>query len=347
MNSKTSLFARAQPRVKLPPKLPPKVRQTRQSFIDLPGEIRNKIYQYYFQDTYRCELVGEGCDFNTHGPKTSKLQSNSSRTRLTKPHRETQSGDGAAQNPLTLRFPRCDRGRQQVMFGTSLYRGWLNPHGALILLCKQVCAETLPLLYNQITFVFEAPRRVESFLRRIPQASYSSVTKLHLYYTTYGSPGAASDVTWHEKHIESWTRVCKAAAKSFTNLQELDVDVWINEDAPKFNLRQKWLQPLLQFRRLTCDGQNEQSPDGAFLAQKPKTLTTVRVRVKTRLWAHDFNNNPPVAKACKDLHRLYGKGISNAILGAKEDDAMGLFNKAWEGKHKIWQHHLGFARTGW
>ncbi|KAF3034450.1 hypothetical protein E8E11_001430 [Didymella keratinophila] len=346
MDPKTSLFARVHPRVKLPPKLVTKAKKTNLSFLNLPGEIRNKIYQYYFQDTYRCEVVGEGCNFNAHDPKMFKLLSNSSQTRPRKPHTWAEGGDGQWPHPLTLRFPVFGAGRRSFLPGPVLYHGWLNPHGALILLCKQMYTETLPLLYNQITFVFEAPRRVEGFLRRIPQASHNSVTKLHLYYTTYGSPAAASDVTWQEKHIESWTRACKAAAKSFTCLRDLDVDVWINEDAPKFNLRQKWLQPLLQFRRQTCDTQKEDSPGGTSLA-RPKTLTTVRVRAKSRLWAHNFNHNPPVAKACKDLHRLYGIGISKAILGAKEDEAMDMFNKGWEGRHKKWQHHLGFARTGW
>jgi hypothetical protein len=344
MDPKRSLFARAQPRVKLPPKLPTNTNKASLSFLQLPGEIRNKIYQFYFWEPYRCELVGEGCDLTEHASKTLKLRSNTSHTYM--PHRYSHPDTPVRyiSVPKTIRFSRLHRpGR------TPNYKDkhWLNPYGALILVSKKVCVEALPLLYHQITFVFEAPRRITQFIARIPSQSHFNVTKLHLYYTTYGSPAAASDVTWQKKHIESWTRACKAAAKSFTCLRELDVDVWITEDAPKFNLRQKWLQPLLQFRRLTCEYQHGETSSGASLSRKPKLLTTVRVTVRTRLWAHDFNNNPPVAKACKDLHRLYGIGISKAMLGAKEDEAMDLFDKGWEGKHKKWQHHLGFARTGW
>ncbi|KAJ4411150.1 hypothetical protein N0V91_001523 [Didymella pomorum] len=348
MDPETALFARAHPRVKLLPKLAENAKSTNSSFLDMPGEIRNQIYQYYFQDHYRCELVGEGCDFDAYAPKALKQLSNTSQPMPSSTYKWTEGYRGSWFNPaLTLRFPVFRAGRRSSYPGPVLYHGWLSPHGALILVCKQVCVETLPLLYNQITFIFEAPRRVENFLRRMPQAIHNSVTKLHLYYTTYGSPAAASDVTWQEKHIESWARACKAAAKSLTCLRELNVDVWINEDAPKFNLRQKWLQPLLQFRRLTCDTQKDESPVGTSLVKRPKTLTAVQVRLKTRLWAHDFNYNPPVAKACKDLHRLYGIGISKAMLGAKEDEAMDLFKKGWEGKHKKWRHHLGFASTGW
>ena len=39
--------------------------------------------------------------------------------------------------------------------------------------------------------------------------------------------------------------------------------------------------------------------------------------------------------------------LEATLVGVKEDEAMVLFNKGWEDKHKKWQHHLGFARTGW
>ncbi|KAF1929704.1 uncharacterized protein M421DRAFT_4153 [Didymella exigua CBS 183.55] len=341
MDPETSLFAHARPRVKLPPK----ATKITLKFLSLPGEIRNKIYQYYFQDTYRCELVEDGCDFEAHAPKTFKLLLNSSHTIDTKPNKRIKSRDRTASKPLTFRFPRAHE--KSTLPGSRLHLGWLNPHGALILVCKQVFAETLALLYQRINFVFEAPRRITNFLRRIPQPSHSSVTKLHLYYTTYGNLAAAEDVTWQQKHVESWTRACKVAAKSLTCLRELDVDIWINEDAPKFNLRQKWLQPLLKFHRITCDSHQQESTHNRSRAIKTKSLEAVKVRVKTRLWAHNFEGRFHVAKACKDLHRLYSLGISKAILGAKEEEAMVLFNKAWEGKHKDWQHHLGFVRTGW
>ncbi|KAF2630842.1 hypothetical protein BU25DRAFT_438033 [Macroventuria anomochaeta] len=334
---KTSLFARAQPRVAFP-----KTKEAR-GFLALPGEVRNRIYQYYFQDTYRCELVGEGCDFTTAAPKTIKLLSN---TRTTKPRREMDRGSSTLDNPLIVRFPRLRRSNRTYSTGPRVYRGWLNPHGALILVCKQVHVETLPLLYQRITFVFEAPRRITNFILRVPKQNHGNVTKLHLHYATYGSPSAACHVVWQEKHIESWTHACKVASKSLACLRELEVDVWINEDAPKFNLRQKWLQPLLKFRRLTRD--NLQGSTGSkSLLQKPHTLDSVRIRVKTRLWAHNFEMNIRLAKACKHLHRLYGQGISSAILGAKEEEAMAKFNNAWNNKYRIWQHHLGFARTGW
>lgn len=335
MDPKTSLFARARPRVKLPK---PKKKRTL-TFLDLPGETRNRIYQYYFQDTYRCELVGHGCDLSTASPKTVTLALN----RATR-YRVKSRKDSLREGSLIIRFPRLRRPGLSARHDRPCE--WLNQHGALILVCRKVHMETLPLLYRRITFVFEAPHRINGFLHKVPQSSYNNVTKLHLHYGTYGSPGAASDVIWQDKHIESWTRACKAAATSFTCLRELEVDLWIHEYAPKFNLRQKLLQPLWQFRRLAhTDG--EEDLTGSKPADKKLCTLKVFVRVRTRLFLHHFGMNTRLAKACKHLHGLYGQGVGSAICGAKEDDAMAKFNAAWEDKYKIWQHHLGFARTGW
>ncbi|KAJ4984475.1 hypothetical protein SVAN01_10027 [Stagonosporopsis vannaccii] len=335
MDPTTSLFARARPRVSLPKK------KEKMSFLELPGEIRNRVYQYYFRESYNCELVGAACHRSPATPTITFLPDSSTSKR----DRYGGRKDLESERSLVIRFPRLRRPNSTVRNLPPL--GWLNPHGALVLVCKQIHAETLPLLYQRITFVVQAPRRITAFLHKIPKPSYSYVTKLHLHYSTYGSPKAASDVVWQEKHIESWNRVCKVASKSLTCLQELRVDVWINQDAPKFNLRQKWLQPLWQFRRLACKVPQEDLAGAGLLLEKLYRLGSVHVRVKSRLWAHNFEGNARLANACKHLHRLYGHGISKAILGAKEEEAMSAFDKAWNKRYHLWQHHLGFARTGW
>jgi hypothetical protein len=135
-------------------------------------------------------------------------------------------------------------------------------------------------------------------------------------------------------------------SKSLTSLRRLDVTVWVNEDAPKFNLRQKWLQPLLQFRRLSQNVDKASVP-GHTTDQKLRTLKLVTVNLRSRLWRRHFDGNTQLKFACKDLHRLFGLGISRAILGSKEDEAMSEFNAAWDGVYKMWQYHLNLAKTGW
>lgn len=332
MNPKTSLFARARPRVVIP-----KTKKAR-GFLGLPGEIRNQIYHYCFQDNFRCELVGKDCSFIAASPKTVKFLSNArvhSNSSCVRRHLETKSD-----NPIIIQLPPRRSMQTNTVLGSRT--SWLDSYCALVLVCKQMHAETLVLLYQRTTFVFEAPRRITLFLQKRMKQNLDHVTKLHFCYDTYGSPSSVRDVIWQEKHIESWARACKVSSKSLTCLQRLKIDIWVNEDAPKFNLRQKWLQPVLQFRRLTYGSK----ACSATSNQSPRPLQTVIVRIRSRLWAHDFMN-PPLSKACKHLHRLFGEATSHAILGAKEEVAMNKFNSVWNDKYKIWQHHLGFAKTGW
>jgi hypothetical protein len=124
-------------------------------------------------------------------------------------------------------------------------------------------------------------------------------------------------------------------------LQKLEFRVFVHDSAPKFSLREIWVMPLLQFRRLTHFKTS---------AKRQSGLQVVEVHVRTR-WSKSpltaFNNNHALAKACTELHRLYGQAISLAIKGAKEDEAMDEFNAAWEGEYAEWRHHLQFTRTGW
>jgi hypothetical protein len=327
MEPKISLFSRARPGNPTTKKI--------RGFFALPGEIRNQIYQYCFQDGFRCEIVGKGCQFTSIKPKTVKLWSGAMQL---KHHPRDYWGKSKNSRPLTVRIT-GRLGRYNIVQG--LRTCWLDSLCALILVCKQIHTETLPLFYRRTTFVFEAPHRIINFFRVVPQQNLVNVTKLHLYYTTYGNPSSACDVVWQEKHVESWTRACKVTSKRLTYLRELEFEIWINDNAPKFNLRQRWLQPLLQFRRLTQNNGNAPSD------QKHHTLETVAIKLRSRLWTSRFAMNSQLAIACKTLHRLFGRGISRAILGAKEEEAMAEFNNAWNGDYKMWQHHLGFARTGW
>ncbi|KAJ8106908.1 hypothetical protein OPT61_g9228 [Boeremia exigua] len=332
MDSKPSLFARARPRTRV--SIPQRKKKLR--FFDLPGEIRNRVYKYYFQDTYRCEFVGKGCDFSFVAPKTVKLLSN-----ITSPRRshEKRQSTSEPEKPLIVRFPHPDQPRLGCR--TAHPRTWLNPHGALVVVCKQTYKETLPLLYQRTTFIFQAPRRITDFLHNVPTPNLTHLTKLHLHYTTYGNPRCTRDVIWQDKHLASWTRACKAASKCLTTLRALEIDVWLNDTTPKFSLRQAWLQPLWHFRRLACGSDSTRSKLPAH------ALRTVEVRVRTRLWAHGFEANTRLAAACRRLHVLYGLGIGKAILGAAEVEAMAEFEEAWNGEYRMWRHHLGFAKTGW
>jgi hypothetical protein len=294
-----------------------------------------------FESDFRCEIVAKGQQLTERKKRTVKLWSGvlHSDTRVFKYAAEVEED-----SPVTIRISR-PLGKHNTV--KDLQTNWLASLYALNLVCKQVHAETLKFVYHKTEFVFDAPSRVTSFVAILSNPRLQDITKLQLHYTTYGCPKWNKDRIWQDKHSESWMRACKVAAKKFTGLQELKIWMMVNDEPLRLNLRQNWITPLLQFRRLT--GDPKLVDDSVLLnpKQEQQRLEVVGIHFRTRLLVSDFGGNQELAKANKDLHCLFGQAIQLAILGAKEEEALADFNDAWKVKHALWQFHLNFAETGW
>lgn len=333
MRTKSGLFSRARPG--------PTAAKAR-GFMALPGEVRNMIYEYYFQADCRCEFAAKGCNFTQPKPRVVKLSTGLIRPKnnMFKSHTGVED-----EQPITIRISR-PLGKYNIV--QDLQTSWPSSLYALNLVCKQVYTETIPFLYRKTIFVFDAPKRINAFLSIVSKPRLADITKLQLHYSTYGSPEASQDRVWQDKHRSTWLNACKAASKKLTNLQELEIWVQLNDCAPRFSLRESWVAPLLQFRRLTSspkyseDAQTSQSSRG--------TLHIAKIHILTR-WSKNpmaaFGGHRELAKACTDLHLLFGEAVSRAILGFREEESMAEFDAAWLGKYRMWQYHLQFAKTGW
>jgi hypothetical protein len=321
MSPSTSLFSRARPNAS-PPK---RVR----GFLALPGEIRNQIYAYIFESQFRCEVTSKGAQFDK--PQTRKVKLWAGSFQPSTQHLQYNS-KAKEERPIIIRISR-PLGKYNVVQG--LQTNWFASLFAINLVRKQIYAETLVFIYHRTTFVFDTPKRLTNFLSTIPKSKLELITNLELHYTTYGCPKWTKDRVWQDKHGESWKRACNAAAKKLSNLRLLKISARIHHDPLRFDLRQTWVVPLLQFRRLTCTPTHR------------KSLEVVKVVFRTRLSGSQFAGNHALAKASEDLHRLLGTAVGRAILGAKEEEAMAEFKSAWEGKYAMWQYHLGFGKTGW
>lgn len=312
------------------------------AFTALPGEIRNIVYDHYFEPKFRCEFAAKGCQFKEPENRTVKLWSG-----LTNSDGKKFKYDAKVEpeHLISIRIAR-PLGKYNVVKG--LQTNWLASIYALSLVCKQVYAETVTFLYEKTTFFFDSPKRINNFLNVVSKPKLEQITKLQLHYITYRDPKSYHDRKWQEKHHNSWTRACKTAAKELSGLRELEVWVHTHDSAPQFNLREKWVAPMLQFRRLTYSSKSTDAPN--LSSQSRTTLNVVNIQIRTR-WSKEplavFNNNRSLAKACTDLHVLFGKAISLAIMGAKEAEAMIEFDDAWKGRYSVWRFHLQFAETGW
>jgi hypothetical protein len=325
------LFSRARPGQPTPRKV--------RGFLALPGEIRNIIYGYYFQDDFRCEFAAEGHQFKQPKSRTVTLWSG------LVPLANKQSQGNAKlkeKQPNTVRISRL-LGKYNVING--LRTNWVMSLFPLNLTCKLVYNETIPFLYRKTVFFFNAPNRINNFLNVVSKAKLKHITRLQLHYSTYGHPKSTQDTIWQNKHRQSWKAACKHISKTLLHLQELEIWVHVHENAPKFNLREKWVMPLLQFRRLTCASMPDEVANTS--QARAGSLHIVKIHIRTPCSTYHFGGNQQMVKASTDLHLLFGEAVSLAILGVKEKAAMAGFTDAWEGKYSQWRHHLGFARTGW
>lgn len=107
---------------------------------------------------------------------------------------------------------------------------------------------------------------------------------------------------------------------------------------PRVNLRQKWVAPLLQFRRLT------RAPP---YSEKPARLDTVDITFRSGVSDYPFAGRHELQRANQDLHQLFGEAIRDALLGESEEVAMKAIVEKWEGEYAMWQNHLGFGPKGW
>ena len=185
----SSLFSRAhRPGVYTPKKL--------RGFLALPGEVRNQIYNYYFESERHCEIIAKGKQFQQQKkPLTVKLSSGI----------VTPSPLHPAPNTIdtvhVVRFSRC-LGKYNMIQG--LQTNWLRSPYALVLVCKQVYAETATYLYRKTVFIFDAPKRMANFFNVVPNTRLECITKLNLHYNTYGHPRSTDHIIWQDKHGQSW-----------------------------------------------------------------------------------------------------------------------------------------------
>ncbi|CAI6341710.1 unnamed protein product [Periconia digitata] len=313
--------------------------EMRCGFLLLPGEVRNQIYQYYFQDDFRCEIAANHPSFDQLARTSStkiKLCVGIAKTAVNDLYRTKTDLDRL--NPTTIRVSkRLANRHQRVRRETTRWETSLCP---LILVCKLIYNETVSFLYRSTAFVFDAPKRFLNFFDAIRLRHMSCITKLELHYTPYLAPKrieGGKDFT--KAHHTAWTGMCKTASRKLVNLQNLKIYIFGGSPHRFFDLRQEIVQPFLQFRRLSMPSQQ---------TKYPPTLKMVKVEF-TSYWSREraFIGNKALVEASKNLHKLYGDAIAKAVMGATESDAMAELMEAWEGEYARFRHHLGFLETGW
>lgn len=279
-------------------------------FLRLPGELRNRVYDYYFKNEFRVEIVARGTVLVKPKPKTVKLY-------VSPRYDHVKTRTPLADVPSN--FLRMSRTMGRYKHVDGIETKWASSLSALPLVSKQIYAETVSYLYLNTTFVFDAPRRLTNFIESVPAINLSHVTKLILHYSTYGDPRYKNP--FQEKHVKSWTTACEVASKSLTNLQRLEVFFNHNGNELVFSNGNRYIQPLLQFRRLSSTPVSNKPAHSTSATETSNRLSTVIVHFSTRNTRRSYEN-AYLKEVSSGLLDLYGVAISRAILGWKKHDVV-------------------------
>ncbi|KAJ9630473.1 hypothetical protein H2203_000994 [Taxawa tesnikishii (nom. ined.)] len=172
------------------------------SFLELPAELRNQIYEHVFP------------------PETVALRPNSP---IDKQHPfKTHHG----KPPITLQCTRV-MGKQHVV--VSEFVRWRKSISALVLTCRKVFVEAAPYLYANTTFFFEDPKRIQAFMDIVRPEHLAFITNIRLYCNTYGSPNAFNMGSWETAHLTRWTQVCQSLASKLPSITSLHITISLNK----------------------------------------------------------------------------------------------------------------------
>lgn len=180
------------------------------SFLHLPGEIRNQIYDLLF--------AGHVHIYHNH-PVKERLENNN----------------------VKSRFRLESRCIYSLPAGTHFY---VRP--TLLRACRQIHDEAAPFLYANTTFRLHSVLTVNKFLNVAPAVGV--VKKLELWHSTYGEPRLTEDRKWKHRHDKAWMRTCRRIAAEMTALADLKLDLRICDWPTQLNLAAAWAKPLLELK---------------------------------------------------------------------------------------------------
>ena len=188
------------------------------SFLDLPGEIRNKIYGHLFAGhiLITCNHPGRA-------------------------HRERQERNAQVSRPK-VRFhlgsePEYTDG---TWFGEYRY---IRP--AVLRTCRLLHDEAVTFLYANSTFRFDSMRTINKFLNIASAAGVRAIRKLELHHGTYGEPQLMEHRKWKQCHDKKWMKTCRRISEEMTGIEQLRISLHVCDWPTQLNLAAAWAKPLM------------------------------------------------------------------------------------------------------
>jgi len=159
-----------------------------------------------------------------------------------------------------------------------------------------------------------------AFFDTVRESTSQHLRHLQLHHSTYGDPKLFEYVKYKTKSDRKWALTCLLAVKHLPNLTHLCINICINDKPFRFNLNEKWVQPLLYFTYL------EHLKTVEVHVFSPWRRATSVDSDNLRLWQ---NTSPQHVRELiqnhhgnVEMHELFGVAIAKKILGFCNDCAM-------------------------
>lgn len=189
-------------------------------FMELPGEIRNKIYDLCipkrpFSITWLKRSKGQprGLGLCYRLPTDPRRIGEAPKTRP-----DIQEWRLATRNPKRPNYAQRRRCVMEAIYSQK------TPV-AMLWVCRAMYPEASSAFYHQCSFSFDQVSSLRFFINNLSAANTRSITSLFIKHQAYGHPCLLANEGWKKKADVAFEDVCKLVAKRCTSLVHLRLDL--------------------------------------------------------------------------------------------------------------------------
>ncbi len=213
-------------------------------FLQLPGELRNKIYDYAMP-ARRFSI-----DWMNGNQKSRTLTHTlPGRPGMFQPRLGPEI---VAKRRLACSKRSCDMAERVAVLQDLQQQA---NSVALLWVCKAMYPEAASIFYGKAAFTFGKLGTVRHFLKTTSPRNKASITHLCIKHRAYGHPSKTADRVWKTKHDRLFTKLCWQLSDECSSLTHLALDLVLNKSPIAFceldlgghTLETRWMQPLHAF----------------------------------------------------------------------------------------------------
>ena len=247
-------------------------------FLDLPGEVRNRIYRYVFEPK---ELAIHW--LTPEKDLTFMIQESSLPTFEPAVWKCLQYRNFLSQRRSRISTKARQLGQKCMPQENNTLSSRL-PHrpAALLLTCRRVNAEATLMFYSSHALHFYSPKTIFTFLSSVPLASKAAIKKLRVHYSPTEAFYPSNDNNYKFGKDREWQKICQKLALHMKGLEELTIcfDVPLNGLSVFWRPGHGQLNPWMAFADGGLDHIRVYSNDDDELVQASIAVVQDLLRIK-------------------------------------------------------------------